>query len=103
MSNTNDSTQLQATCNKVSSLVDLASDQSETEEGRTAAITAVTLMKEADLVVVPRSELERIKVVVKGAADLATKAKAEKRNNLIMGAALGVFASKSGLLGGLVK
>jgi hypothetical protein len=91
-------TDLQATCNKVSSLVELAAS-AQGEEGRTAALTATQIMKENDLVVVPRSELARIKQVVGDAAALATRAKVEKRNNLIMGAALGVFASKSGFLG----
>jgi hypothetical protein len=93
-------TDMQATCTKVSNLVRLASNESTPpEEARNAALAATQAMASADLVVVPRSELERIKTVVEGASKLAKAAKEEKRNNLIMGAVAGFAASKMGFLG----
>ena len=81
---------------KVMSTAKLALSEKEgenTEAARTAAMTAITLMKEHDLVVIPRSDLEK---VVEGRKEIA--AAEEKANrNLLMGLAIGFFGGKGGL------
>lgn len=97
----NNTEALQASCKKVSDLVRLATNEATSpEEARTTALLAVGEMRKSDLVVIPRSELERIRTVVDGAAKLAKAAQDEKRNNMVMGAIAGFAVSKLGFLGG---
>jgi hypothetical protein len=93
------STDSKAIVEKVQNLGKLALSVDEkgeaTEEARTAAVTVMRIIKENELVVVPRAEIQRM---VQGAAELeASKAAAQK--NLLMGVALGYFGSKSLKLG----
>lgn len=83
-----------ATLERVQKLVRLAAS-GDTEEARTAAMQATRLMKEHELVLVPRSEIERIERMVSGAQQLAESQKSEKMQNMAIGALAGfLFASK---------
>ena len=66
-----------------------------TEEARTAAAQMMHIIKDNDLVVVPKAEIQRM---VAGAAELET-AKAAGQKNLLMGLAIGYFGSKGLKLG----
>lgn len=68
-------------------------DGESTEEARTAAVKALRLMKENDLVVMPRAEVEK---VIAGKKELA-EAEAKANKNLLMGLAIGFFGGKGGL------
>jgi len=70
-------------------------DGKPTEEARTAAVTVMQMIKENELVVVPRSEIQRM---VQGAAELETSKQAAQKN-LLMGVALGYFGGKAFKLG----
>lgn len=74
---------------KATDLLHLADDQADTEEGRSAAVKLVRHMKENDLVLVPKSYIERQAAVVGDAAALAEKAKKEQLTNIMIGGALG--------------
>lgn len=93
------STDSKAIVEKVQNLGKLALSKDEggqpTEEARTAAVKVIELMKENELVVVPRSEIKRM---IEGAAELET-ARQEKQKNLVLGIALGYFGGKSLKLG----
>lgn len=78
---------------KVGDLVRLANSADE-EEARTAAIQATKLMKEHELMLVPRSELERIKTMVSGANALAKQYKDEAQQKMLIGALAGLAAAK---------
>jgi hypothetical protein len=83
---------------KVGALIKLSKSPNE-EEARTAAMQATRLMAEHKLVLVPQDELERIQKVIGESTALAKKYESEGRQKMLMGAALGYFASKQGLLG----
>lgn len=65
----------------------------QTEEARNAAVKALALMKEHDLVVIPRSEVEKM---VAGQREL-DEARKKGNQNLLMGLAIGFFGGKGGL------
>jgi len=75
-------------------------DGEATEEARNAAVLAIEMLEgeDPDLIVLPRAEVEMLKKGIDGAKDLATKAKAAKREGMIMGGLLGLGLAKSGLL-----
>lgn len=93
------STDSKAIVEKVQNLGKLALSTDEkgepTNEARNAAVQVMRIMKENELVVVPRSEIQRM---VQGVAELEA-AKAEKQKNLLIGVALGYFGGKSLKLG----
>ena len=64
-----------------------------TEEARNAAVKALALMKENDLIVMPRADVERMVAGQKELADVQAKA----NKNLLMGLAVGYFGGKGGL------
>lgn len=64
-----------------------------TDEARNAAVAAISLMKEHDLVVMPRADVEK---VVAGQKELA-EAQSKANRNLLMGLAVGFFGAKGGL------
>lgn len=68
-------------------------DGEQTEEARNAAVKALALMKEHDLVVIPRSEVEKM---VAGQREL-DEARKKGNQNLLMGLAIGFFGGKGGL------
>jgi hypothetical protein len=78
---------------KVQKLVRLAASDNE-EEARTAAMQATRLMKEHELVLVPRSEIERIEKVIGDARELATTSKGEATQKMMIGALAGFFFAK---------
>jgi hypothetical protein len=94
-----DSKDSKAIVEKVQNLGKLAlstDDKGEpTEEARTAAVTVMRIIKENELVVVPRSEIQRM---IAGAAELETSKQAAQKN-LLMGVALGYFGGKALKLG----
>lgn len=86
---------------KIEKLVALAQTDDKgkpTEEARTAAVTAIKLLKDNDLVIVPREKLEAAEKAVEGAKAMRLEAKKAKRDGMLVGAALGLFAGKQGLL-----
>lgn len=79
---------------KVQKLIRLATSDNE-EEARSAAIQATRLMKEHELVLVPRSEIERIEKVIGEAQSLAASSKQESMQKMMLGALAGyLFAGK---------
>jgi hypothetical protein len=78
---------------KVQNLVALAQSDNE-NEARNAALSAVRLMTEHKLAVVPQEDLEKAKAFVENAQKLLATAKDKKTQNMMMGAALGFFAAK---------
>jgi|SRR5579872_2511097 len=83
---------------RVQHLVQLAVQNTEEQEARSAAMQAAQLMTEHDLVCVPRSQLEAAQKVVSGAQQLVKKAKQEKWTNMGIGLILGqVLLGKGGL------
>lgn len=79
---------------KVRDLAALALSDDE-EEARTAAVQAIRLLKKHEIVMLPKTELERLISRVEGAAQLEKVAKQEKLQNILMGALGGMlFGSK---------
>lgn len=78
---------------KVGKLLKLAQD-SDSEESRSAAMQAVTLMREHELVLVPKSEIDRVGKLIEGANALASRQKGEEMQKLALGAAVGFLLSK---------
>lgn len=66
------------------------------EEARTAAMKATRLMKEHKLVLVPQSEIDRIKKVIGDAQALATKQEGEATQKMMIGALAGFLIGKKG-------
>jgi len=88
-------TNLQETVTKVERLMDLALDKAATdEESRTAALTAVQILREAKLVLVSPADLERAKKAIDGATAIARSAKKKAQEKMILGVALGFFGSQ---------
>jgi hypothetical protein len=80
---------------KVGKLLKLANDGGgESEEARSSAIQAVKLMKEHELVLVPKSEIDRVSKLIEGANSLARQQKGEATQKLILGAVAGVLLAK---------
>src|SRR5271167_2482072 len=78
----------------VGKLIALANGADE-EEARTAAMQATKLMKQHELVLVPRAEIERVQKLVEGARALATTQKAETQQKMIIAGIAGMLLSKS--------
>lgn len=81
---------------RVAQLVRLAQSDNE-EEARTAAMQATRMMKEHRLVLIPESEIERVKKVVGDAQSLARQHEQTGTRNLAIGAVVGL------MLGGKTK
>lgn len=81
---------------KVGNLIRLSQSPNE-EEARTAAMQATRLMAKHKLVLVPLSEIQRVKERIAGAEALAKEQKDAKMQNMLLGAAAGFFAAKKGL------
>ena len=90
-----------AVLKKVASLVKRAQHPTsdDDEEARTAAMTATVLMKEHELVILPRSEIDRINEAIREATKLAKESKSEANNKLIMGVLAGMTLGKGKLFG----
>ena len=76
---------------KARALLKLAADKPDSEESRTAAVKVVMLMKEHNLVLVPKDLVEDSLKRVGEATALAQKAEQEKMQNMLIGAAAGFF------------
>jgi hypothetical protein len=76
---------------KARALLKLAADDPDSEESRTAASRVVQLMKENDLVLVPKSVIEESLKRVGEATALAQKAEQEKMQNMLIAGAAGFF------------
>lgn len=83
---------------KARALLKLAADDPDSEESRTAASKVVQLMKDNDLVLIPKSEVEKAMKSIGEATAIAKKAEAEKMQNMLLGGALG-FMFGGGKLG----
>ncbi|HZZ54774.1 MAG TPA: hypothetical protein VFE26_10880 [Trebonia sp.] len=79
---------------KATKLVALANSEEE-NEARTAAVQLARLMKSEELVLVPRSEIERVEKVIAGSIAKATEAKSAGLKQVAVGAVIGALLSKS--------
>lgn len=77
---------------KVGKLVSLAQSDNE-DEARNAALLATRLMKEHKLVLVPQSEIDRIKKVVGDSEALARKYEGEANQKMMIGALAGFLVA----------
>jgi hypothetical protein len=78
---------------KVHNLVKLAAS-GDSEEARTAAVQATKLMKEHELVLVPRAEIERVEKMIAGHAALARQQEAQTTQKMMIAGLAGLFLSK---------
>jgi hypothetical protein len=78
---------------KVHNLVKLAAS-GDTEEARTAAVAATKMMKEHELVLVPKSEIDRVQKLIEGAQALAATQKADGTQKMVIGGIVGVLLAK---------
>jgi hypothetical protein len=78
---------------KVHNLVKLAAS-GDTEEARTAAVQATRMMKEHELVLVPRSEIERVEKMVQGAQQLARETRQDGTQKMLIGGIVGMLLGK---------
>jgi hypothetical protein len=89
------STNMQETVSKIERLIDLALDKSTTqEESRTAAITAVQILREAKLTFVSAEDLDRAKKAIDGATAIARNAQKKAQEKLVLGAVLGFVGAR---------
>jgi hypothetical protein len=83
------------TIDTVSKLIRLANDRDgDSEEARTAALTVTKMVKDHDLVLIPRAEFERIKTVIQGAHALAKTAQEGAQQKMLLAGLAGLMASK---------
>jgi hypothetical protein len=78
---------------KVHNLVKLAAS-GDTEEARTAAVQATRLMKEHELVLVPKTEIDRVEKMVQGAQALARETKQDGTQKMLIGGIVGMLLGK---------
>ena len=78
---------------RVHNLVKLAAG-GDTEEARTAAVQATKLMKEHELVLVPKSEIDRVQKMVDGAHQLAREQKNDSQQKMLIGGIVGMLLGK---------
>lgn len=78
---------------KVHNLVKLAAS-GDTEEARTAAMQATKLMKEHELVLVPKHEIDRVQRMVEGAQALAREQKSDGQQKMLIGGIVGMLLGK---------
>lgn len=82
---------------KVTDLVRLAHDNSNEDEARTAALTAVKLMAEHKLCVIPETEVERLRRLITDMQEARKVSGEEKMKQLGLGFVAGMMLSKSKL------
>lgn len=78
------------TLQKAQKLVALA-NSAEEEEARTAAVQLARLMKEEELVLVPKSEIDRVNKVLGDATALAKQQQGEGMKKMMVGAVVGAL------------
>jgi hypothetical protein len=78
---------------KVHNLIKLAAG-AEGEEARTAAVQATKLMKEHELVLVPKTEIDRVQKMVEGTQALAKAQKQEGMQKILIGGLAGLVLAK---------
>lgn len=89
---------------KVVSLVALAQSEEDgepTEEARTAAVTVARMMKDNDLVIVARSELEAAHKAINGATALRKAAQKAERDKFLWGIG-GLLLGKGDVIKGIL-
>lgn len=79
---------------KVTDLVRLAHDNSNEDEARSAALTAVKLMAEHRLCVIPESEVERLRRLITNMQESRKVSGEEKLKQLGLGFVAGMMLSK---------
>ena len=80
---------------KVRKLVLLANDGGEdSEESRTAAVQVTKLMKEHELVLIPKAEIDRVQKLIGDAQALARTQKADATQKMLIGGIAGLLLSK---------
>jgi Protein of unknown function (DUF2786) len=82
---------------RVGKLVALAQSDNE-EEARSAAVQATRLMKDHRLVLVPQSEIDRIKTVIGEAQALAQKHESSATQKMMLGALAGFLVGNGKIL-----
>jgi Protein of unknown function (DUF2786) len=82
---------------KVGKLVSLANSEGNEEEARTAGMLALRLMKENKLVLVPQSEIDRIKKVIGESQALVKKYEGDANQKMMLGALAGFLFAKQGI------
>jgi hypothetical protein len=82
---------------RVEQLVSLAGNNNEPNEAASAAMMAVRLMREHELTVLPKKDLEAAQQVINGAQELVKRAEDKANGRLVMGVIAGM------LLGGKTK
>jgi len=80
---------------RVGDLIALTNNPNE-EEARTAAVKATALMREHRLVLVPESEIERVKTVIGEAQALAAKHQQEGNQRMMLAGLAGFFLGGKG-------
>jgi len=92
---TEQATNIQETVTKIERLMDLATNPAATtEESRTAALTAITLLREAKLTLVSPDDLAAAKKAIDGATLIAKTAKKKAQEKLVLGAVFGYFGAQ---------
>ncbi|HBZ69303.1 MAG TPA: hypothetical protein DEP35_06005 [Deltaproteobacteria bacterium] len=79
---------------QVAALVKLANDNPKSEESRTAAIKLAQKIKENRLVMIPESEIERVKTMVGEAKELTERHSQSKMQDMFFGGIIGAMLSK---------
>lgn len=79
---------------QVRDLVKLANDDEDSEESRTAAMKATRMMKQHELVLIPKSEIDRVQKMVEGAQQLARQHASERNQDRMMGGIVGLLLAK---------
>jgi hypothetical protein len=79
------------TVETVQKLIELALDDANEEESRTAAVKAVQMMKKHDLHIISGEDMRKAETLIGEARDLAKASKDDNRKNMLIGAALGYF------------
>ncbi len=84
------------TVQKLVALAQSVEDGEPTQEARTAAVKAIKLMKENDLVVVAKADMEAAVKAVEGVENMRKRLKKAKQDGMVMGA-LGALIFKGKL------
>lgn len=79
----------------------LAVDNENENEARNAAMKAVHLMTDHDIVPVPKADIDRAKKFVEGAQALAKQVQGEKQKNMMIGGLIGFALAGGGKGAGL--
>lgn len=85
---------------RVHSLVKRAQNplNDDDEEARTAAMQAANMMREHELILVPKSEIDRVEKLVRETQEIIRRSKGDGQQKYIVGALAGLMLGKAGIL-----